>query len=84
MKQYIEERVLELAEYLISNKSTVRDAAKIFGCSKSTVHKDLVDRLPVINSDIANQVKEILDFNKAERHIRGGNATKYKYSVSKT
>ena len=80
MRNYIEERTLEIAEYIISNKSTVRDTAKVCGCSKSTVHKDCVERLPRINSAIAKQVKEILDVNKAERHIRGGMATKMKYT----
>ncbi len=80
MKEYIQDRVLALADYLISNKSTVRDAAKKFGCSKSTVHKDLAERLTDINAALAAQVKEVLDFNKAERHIRGGEATKKKYN----
>ena len=80
MKGYIEERVLELAEYVISNKSTVRATAKKFGCSKSTVHKDLVDRLPNINASLASEAKVILEINKAERHIRGGEATKCKYA----
>lgn len=79
MKDYIEERAMEIAKYVISNRTTVRDCAKIFGCSKSTVHKDLTERLPRINQAVAMQVKEILDFNKAERHIRGGRATKLKY-----
>lgn len=83
MKEYIEDRVLQLAEYLVSNKTTVRDAAKYFGCSKSTVHKDLVERLPDINTALAKEVKEILDFNKSERHIRGGKATRLKYSSKK-
>ena len=83
MKEYIEDRVLQLAEYLVSNKTTVRDAAKYFGCSKSTVHKDLVERLPDINTALAKEVKEILDFNKSERHIRGGKATRLKYSSRK-
>jgi putative DeoR family transcriptional regulator (stage III sporulation protein D) len=83
MKEYIEDRVLELAGYLISNKSTVRATAKKFGCSKSTVHKDLAERLPNINSTLAAKAKEILDFNKAERHIRGGRATKIKYTINK-
>ncbi len=83
MKEYIEERVLELAEYLISNKSTVRDTAKKYGISKSTVHKDLADRLPNINPIIAAQAKEVMDINKAERHIRGGEATKHKYAYDK-
>jgi putative DeoR family transcriptional regulator (stage III sporulation protein D) len=83
LKDYIEERALEIAKYIISSKTTVRDAAKIFGVSKSTVHKDVTERLPRINPSVALQVKEIMDQNKAERHIRGGRATKMKYqSVS--
>lgn len=83
MKDYIEERALEIAKYIISSKTTVRDAARIFGVSKSTVHKDVTERLPRINPSVAMQVKEIMDQNKAERHIRGGRATKVKYqSVS--
>lgn len=79
MKDYIEERALEIAKYIISSRTTVRDAAKIFGVSKSTVHKDVTERLPKINPSVALQVKEIMDKNKAERHIRGGKATKMKY-----
>lgn len=81
MKDYIEERALEIAKYIISSKTTVRDAAKIFGVSKSTVHKDVTERLPRINPSVALQVKEIMDQNKAERHIRGGKATKAKYQT---
>lgn len=81
MKDYIEERALEIAKYIISSKTTVRDAAKIFGVSKSTVHKDVTERLPRINPNVALQVKEIMDQNKAERHIRGGRATKMKYQT---
>lgn len=81
MKDYIEERALEIAKYIISSKTTVRDAAKIFGVSKSTVHKDVTERLPRINPSVAMQVKEIMDQNKAERHIRGGRATKIKYQT---
>jgi len=79
LKDYIEERALEIAKYIISSKTTVRDAARIFGVSKSTVHKDVTERLPRINPSVALQVKEIMDQNKAERHIRGGRATKMKY-----
>ncbi len=79
MKDYIEERAIEIAEYIISEKATVRQTAKVFGVSKSTVHKDVTERLPKINPLIALQVKRILDKNKAERHIRGGKATKMKY-----
>lgn len=79
MNQNIEERACELAMYIIENKATVRAAAKRFGISKSTVHKDLSERLEHINRPLYLQVKEILEFNKAERHIRGGMATKLKY-----
>ena len=75
----IEERVYELAEYIIENKATVRAAAKQFGISKSTVHKDLSERLENYNGTLYLQVKEILERNKAERHIRGGIATRKKY-----
>lgn len=75
-RDYIKERALEIAKYIISSKTTVRDAAKIFGVSSSTVHKDVTERLPKINPAVALQVKEIMDKNKAERHIRGGMATK--------
>ncbi len=81
MKSYIEERAIELAEYIINNKSTVRAAAKKFGISKSTVHKDVTERLMKINSTLASQARTILEENKAERHIRGGQATKLKYSM---
>lgn len=79
MKSYIEERVIEVAQYIIDTKSTVRQAAKKFNCSKSTVHKDIAERLKVINPALAKQANKILELNKSERHIRGGNATKNKY-----
>lgn len=79
MKNSIEERACELAVYIIENKATVRSAAKQFGISKSTVHKDLSERLEHINRALYVQVKEVMDLNKAERHIRGGNATRKKY-----
>ena len=79
MKGNIEERACALADYIIENRTTVRAAAKKFGISKSTVHKDLQDRLPDINRALYTQVKEILDENKAQRHIRGGIATRKKY-----
>lgn len=79
MKGNMEERAQELALYIIENKSTVRAAAQKFGISKSTVHKDLSERLPAINRNLYQQVKEILNENKAERHIRGGIATRKKY-----
>ena len=75
----IEERATELAHYIIDSKDTVRGAAKKFGISKSTVHKDVSERLIKINPSLAKAVRIILDENKAERHIRGGLATKIKY-----
>ncbi|AYO31777.1 MAG: putative DeoR family transcriptional regulator, stage sporulation protein [Thermoanaerobacteraceae bacterium] len=79
MKDYMRERILEVAAYIIDTKATVRQAAKIFGVSKSTVHKDMTERLPEINPEKAKLVKDVLEYNKAERHIRGGKATKKKY-----
>ena len=76
----IEDRAMELAHYIIDSKDTVRGAAKKFGVSKSTVHKDLSERIVKINPALAHEVRLILDENKAERHIRGGLATKYKYN----
>jgi putative DeoR family transcriptional regulator (stage III sporulation protein D) len=81
LKDYIEERVLEVANYIIDSKATIRKTAKVFGVSKSTIHKDMTERLPKINPQIADEAKMILDFNKAERHIRGGKATKMKYKA---
>ncbi|WP_026895772.1 sporulation transcriptional regulator SpoIIID [Clostridiisalibacter paucivorans] len=83
MKDYIEERALEIANYIIREKATVRQTASIFGVSKSTVHKDVTERLPKINPLISVQVKKVLEKNKAERHIRGGKATKLKYETLK-
>ncbi len=79
-KMYIEERAVKLAQYIIDSKDTVRGAAKKFGVSKSTVHKDVSERLLKINPILAHEVRNILDENKAERHKRGGMATKLKYS----
>lgn len=79
----IEDRAIELAHYIIDSKDTVRGAAKKFGISKSTVHKDVSERLEKINPGLAKEVRKILDENKAERHIRGGMATKLKYSHMK-
>ena len=76
----IDERAIELAHYIIDSKDTVRGAATKFGVSKSTVHKDVSERLKKINPALAKEVRGILDENKAERHIRGGMATKLKYS----
>ena len=76
----IEERAIKLAQYIIETKDTVRGTAKKFGISKSTVHKDVSERLKFINTILAKEVRKVLDENKAERHIRGGLATKLKYS----
>ena len=76
----IEERAVNIAHYIIDSKDTVRGAAKKFEISKSTVHKDVSERLCKINPGLASEVREILEENKAERHIRGGMATKLKYS----
>lgn len=76
----IEERAISLAHYIIDSKDTVRGAARKFGISKSTVHKDVSERLKKINPGLAKEVRVILDENKAERHMRGGMATKLKYS----
>lgn len=79
MRCYIEERTVELANYIIEHKCTVREAAKKFGISKSTVHKDMTERLTKINKNLAKDVRAILMENKQERHIRGGYATREKY-----
>ena len=79
MPERIEKRACDLAVYLIETGATVRAAAQHFGISKSTVHKDLSCRLPGINHSLYTQVRKILDFNKEERHIRGGLATRRKY-----
>ena len=79
MRTNIEERACDLAVYIIENKATVRSAAQHFGISKSTVHKDLTERLPKVKPGLYRQVRRLLDINKAERHIRGGMATKQKY-----
>ena len=79
MKGIVEERAVELAVYIIENKTTVRASAKKFGISKSTVHMDVSTRLKKLNPCLYNEVRKVLDFNKAERHIRGGLATKQKF-----
>ncbi len=84
MKQIsIEDRAIKLAHYIIDSKDTVRGAAKKFGISKSTVHKDVSERLKHINPSLAKEVRLILEENKAQRHIRGGMATKIKYNNKK-
>ena len=79
MKGYIEERAVTIANYIIENNATVRQTAKQFGISKSTVHKDVTERLLIINPALAVKARAVLDLNKSERHIRGGLATKEKY-----
>lgn len=82
MKQHIIIRSIKLADYILKTKATVRDVSKVYGVSKSTVHKDVTERLKQIDLDKYYEVQEILDFNLSERHIRGGLATKEKYSKS--
>ncbi len=79
MKEYIEERAVEAARYIVERNATVRQAAKELGISKSTVHKDVTERLRFINPSLAAEARKVLDKNKSERHIRGGMATKEKY-----
>ena len=83
MEDTIEQRACQIAVYIISTGATVRTAAKEFGISKSTVHKDLSERLPGYNNSLYLQVRKILDLNKAQRHIRGGMATREKYRKGK-
>ena len=82
-KSQIEERAVAIANYIIEVKATVRQAAKEFGVSKSTVHKDVTERLEIINPQLAEKTRKILDINKSERHIRGGLATREKYQHSR-
>ena len=79
MRDYIEERAINIANYIIESNATVRQTAREFGVSKSTVHKDVTDRLMQVNPALAKQARKVLDVNKSERHIRGGMATKEKY-----
>lgn len=79
MKDYIRERVREVGNYIYETKATVRQAAKIYGVSKSTIHKDVTERLLKTDPQLARRVKQVLEFNKSERHIRGGEATRRKY-----
>ena len=83
MYQSIEERTVSIAHYIIESKCTVREAAKKFGISKSTVHKDITERLPSLSRQLHNEVRKILDENRQERHIRGGLATREKYLSKK-
>ncbi|KFN15724.1 sporulation transcriptional regulator SpoIIID [Bacillus pseudomycoides] len=84
MHDYIKERTIKIGKYIVETRKTVRVIAKEFGVSKSTVHKDLTERLPEINPEFANEVKEILDYHKSIRHLRGGEATKQKYRKEDT
>ena len=79
MKAYIEERAIEVANFIVSSNATVRETAKKFGISKSTVHKDVTERLTKINPNLAASARRVLEVNKSERHIRGGLATREKY-----
>ena len=83
MKEYIEERAVEIANYIIKYNATVRQTAKQFGISKSTVHKDVAERLKYVDPQLYKRVKTVLEINKAQRHIRGGLATKQKYSAER-
>jgi putative DeoR family transcriptional regulator (stage III sporulation protein D) len=83
MQDYILQRVMEIAEYIMETGFTVRQTAQVFGVSKSTVHKDVTERLPQINVNLAGDVRKILEKNKAERHLRGGEATRQKYLSEK-
>ena len=84
MKGLPEERAVSLAAYIIENNATVRKAATVFQISKSTVHKDVSERLKILNPQLYVQVKKVLDINKQERHIRGGMATRRKYLLYKS
>lgn len=80
MRDYIRKRVVDISMYILESQATVRQAAAVFGVSKSTVHKDLTERLPRVSREVAQKVKRILEKNKAERHLRGGEATRRKYT----
>ncbi len=79
VKDHIWQRVMAIGNYILTNGATVRDTARVFGVSKSTVHKDVTERLPKVNQHLATEVKKVLDYNKAERHLRGGEATRQKF-----
>lgn len=83
MHDYIKERTIKIGRYIVETRKTVRVIAKEFGVSKSTVHKDLTERLPMINPELANEVTKILDYHKSVRHLRGGEATRLKYMKNK-
>jgi len=79
MQDYIQKRVLDICSYILETQATVRQAALVFQVSKSTVHKDMTERLPSLNKHLAQEIKTILEYNKAERHLRGGEDTRRKY-----
>ncbi|MDI6711422.1 MAG: sporulation transcriptional regulator SpoIIID [Thermoanaerobacterales bacterium] len=79
MQEYIQKRVLDVCNYILETNATVRQAAVVFKVSKSTVHKDMTERLPSLNKKLAQKIRMVLEFNKAERHLRGGEATRRKY-----
>lgn len=79
MQNYIRKRAVKIGKYIVRTSATVRQTADIFGISKSTVHKDVAERLPRINKELAEEVKKVMGQNKAERHLRGGEATRQKY-----
>lgn len=81
MQNYIRKRAVKVAQHILQTSDTVRQTAEVFGISKSTVHKDVAERLPRISQEMAEQVKDILNKNKAERHLRGGEATRKKYAM---
>lgn len=83
MHDYIKERTIKIGRSIVESRNTVRSIAKEFGVSKSTVHKDLTERLPEINPELAEQVKTILEYHKSIRHLRGGEATKVKYKKTR-
>jgi putative DeoR family transcriptional regulator (stage III sporulation protein D) len=82
MQNYIRKRAVKVARHILQTSDTVRRTAEVFGISKSTVHKDVAERLPRISKELAEEVRSILDRNKAERHLRGGEATRKKYAQS--
>ncbi len=83
VQDYIEQRVIEVSKYILATKATVRQVARFFGVSKSTVHKDVTERLPRVNQNLARQVKKVLEYNKAVRHLRGGEATRQKFLLQR-
>ncbi|HLR09267.1 MAG TPA: sporulation transcriptional regulator SpoIIID [Bacillota bacterium] len=81
MHDYIKERTIRIGKHVVETRKTVRTIAKEFGVSKSTVHKDLTERLPEINPELYQEVKKVLEYHKSIRHLRGGEATRKKYRL---